>query len=284
MCYVNILPIAIKIEDSESELARLTFIFNRWAKLLSKYGKLDGNTLNDDFLAIAKVIKHTKITKQIKKAVLACRDSALTQNMIKLSESLLYALELMSTAQDAPELKQIRDDYADQGMTERYKPLSRRLSKEYIRKLNKDLVYTDVDLDDSRSAKLVRRIVEKRAAQQVYKNCNGSHNGNRFRQSVRRAKSFSLYFCNQYDSESLKRAAGSHWKIWYNPETGKKTLKKKHPYATCEEAQQACKMYCLNHPSEEFPMHVYKCGHCGNWHIGHDRQYVDSSSDAKCVS
>lgn len=57
MCYNAILPTTLSAEQFGNELTNLTFIFNRWLKMLMNYGKLDDSVLDDDFTAIAKVVK-----------------------------------------------------------------------------------------------------------------------------------------------------------------------------------------------------------------------------------
>lgn len=101
---------------------------------------------------------------------------------------------------------------ADQGMTERYAPLSRRLSREKIRRIDKEIMYAD--MENAGTSRLVRRIVEKRAAQAVHQSM-GSHDKstNRYRQSVRRATSFSLYNRTFAEYDAQLRAPGTHWKV-----------------------------------------------------------------------
>lgn len=57
MCYNAILPTTLSAKQFGNELSNLTFIFNRWLKMLMNYGKLDDSVLDDDFTAIAKVVK-----------------------------------------------------------------------------------------------------------------------------------------------------------------------------------------------------------------------------------
>lgn len=269
MCYVDVLPTAISIDNVNDEVMRLAFILNKWTKSIFKYGKIDGLTINKDFTTIAKAIQSVGVSRKAKNAIRSCRDCALTQETDKLVDSLARTLQVLCEEKMNPMVLQIKSHTDDQGMTEKYRPLSRRLSNEYIRKLNKDLLYADVDLEDSKRAKLVRRIVEKRAAQQVYKNCKGNRDGNRFRQDVRRAKSFSLFYCTQCDSNTLKRDGGSHWKVAFGDGTDEMCLKKKHSYATYEEALEACNRHKERHPDDNCPIHPYRCKYCGQWHIGH---------------
>lgn len=161
---------------------------------------------------------------------------------------------------------------ADQGMTERYAPLSRRLSREKIRRINKEIMYAD--MNDAVTSRLVRRIVEKRAAQTVHQSM-GSHdkNTNRYRQSVRRATSFCLYHRTFAEYDVQLRAPGTHWKV-VKQNNGKRVLRSKIAYDTYVEAMESCAHYMLYNPDELYAMTAYKCEHCGKWHIGHDRSHI----------
>lgn len=274
MCYTAILPTTAKAGNENSELLHLTYIFNRWMRLLTTYGKLDEETLQDDFTAIAKVIKLQGIKKDIKRAVQLCRDYALSEasKLTSLIRSLSLALNLMCKAQDNNELRKIKKAYADQGMTEKYRPLSKRLAKEKIRKIGREVIYTDRHTDDAETTKLVRRIVEKRAAQEAHKNA-GKHDRetNRYRHSIQRAVSFNLYNKKYTEYDAELRAPGTHWKVQTHSSKGKKVLVAKFSYNSYDEAVEACTRYMMVHPEDPRPMSAYRCDYCGKWHIGHER-------------
>lgn len=285
MCYTAILPTITMSAKLNTDLLNVTYVFNRWLKMLTSYGRLDQATLNNDFTAISKVIKGNNIKKTIKIAVAKCRDYALAgeASIIKLVEALTDTLEILCESQEDEHVKTLRHFYADQGMTERYKPLSKRLAREEIRKIGKKIAFTDAETDDAQTTKLVRRIVEKRAAQAVYRNSGkGAHHTNRFRQSVRRATSFSLYNSAFTDYDQEKRAHGTHWKVTFG-KNGKK-LKSKNSYNTYEEAVEACNQYNYYHPDDPRPMSAYKCEHCGKWHIGHERVCKDEQQELQEAS
>ena len=274
MCYTATLPSVIKSENLNSDLLNLTRIFNRWLKMLTSYGKLDEASLNDDFTAIAKVIKSQETKKDIKRAVQRCRDYALTTVMRieDLVKALMSALNLLCKAQENKELRKVKKAYADQGMTERYRPLTKRLAKEKIRKIGREVIYTDRHTDDAETTRLVRRIVEKRAAQEAHKNA-GKHDRetNRYRHSIQRAVSFNLYNKKYAEYDVELRAPGTHWKVQTHNSKGKKVLVAKFSYNTYEEAVEACTRYMMAHPEDQRPMSAYKCDYCGKWHIGHER-------------
>lgn len=274
MCYSATLPTVIKSENLNSDLLNLTRIFNRWLKMLTSYGKLDEVSLQDDFTAIAKVIKSHETKKDLKRAVQRCRDYALAAVMqiADLIRSLTSALNLLCIAQENKELRKVKKAYADQGMTERYRPLTKRLAKEKIRKIGREVIYTNRHTDDAETTRLVRRIVEKRAAQEAHKNA-GKHDRetNRYRHSIQRAVSFNLYNKKYAEYNAELRAPGTHWKVQTHTSKGKKVLVAKCSYNTYEEAVEARTRYMTAHPEDQRPMSAYKCDYCGKWHIGHER-------------
>lgn len=272
MCYSATLPTVIKSENLNSDMLNLTRVFNRWLKMLTSYGKLDETSLNKDFTAIAKVVKSPQTKKDIKRAVQRCRDYALAAvlQITDLVRSLTSALNLLCEAQENKELRKVKKAYADQGMTERYRPLSKRLAKEKIRKIGREVIYTDRHTDDAETTRLVRRIVEKRAAQEAHKNA-GKHDRetNRYRHSIQRAVSFNLYNKRYAEYDVELRAPGTHWKVQTHSYKGKKVLVAKFSYSTYEEAVEACTQYMMAHPEDPRPISAYKCDYCDKWHIGH---------------
>lgn len=272
MCYNAILPTTISAEQFCNELTNLTFIFNRWLKMLMNYGKLDDSGLDDDFTAIAKVVKANSVRKDIKRVVQRCLDYALSE-LVKIEDlirSLITALNIFCKALENKAVKRVEKSYADQGMTEKYRPLTKRLAKEKIRKIGRQVTFIDWHTDDKETTKLVRRIVEKRAAQNVHKTTRQKdRETNRYRQSVRRATSFSLYSKRYTEYDAQLRAPGTHWKVVRQNCKGKKNLAAKFSYNTYEEAVEACNRYMMDHPEVLRPMSAYKCDYCGKWHMGH---------------
>lgn len=79
MCYTAILPTTACMGNENSALLNLTYVFNRWLKMLTNYGKLDEAGLQEDFAVIASVLRSREISKEIKRAVQRCRDYALSE-------------------------------------------------------------------------------------------------------------------------------------------------------------------------------------------------------------
>ena len=269
-----ILPTAMNVNQFGSEVNNLIYVFNRWLKMLQNYGKLDPHGLNDDFTAIAKVIKSHSVANDIKRAVQNCRNYAVSPSCAPdvLVRALTSALKMLCDTQEIMAVKEVAQHYADQGMTERYRFLSKRLAKEKIRKLGREVIFTCRHTDDKDTTKLVRRIVEKRAAQTVYRQTGKKHrDSNRFRQSVRRAISFSLYNKDHADYDVRLRMPGTHWKVAYNKHTGEKMMIAKFSYNSYEDAMEAIRRHELYYPNDKCPMTAYICSYCGKWHIGHKR-------------
>lgn len=288
MCHTAILPTTLKSDQTDNINLRATYLFNRWLKMLKSYNGLDPTTINEDFALISRVIKSEEVKSNIKKAVTKCRDLALAGDDMReeLITALQRALKMLCREQDDTCIRRIKKSYADQGMTERYRPLSKRLERETIHRIGRSVNYTNSKTDSPEITKLVRRFVEKRAAQTVFKHSGKTvRQTNRFRQNVRRATSFSLYNATFTDYDVRKRAPGTHWRVLTIPSKGKKILKSKHSYNTFEEALIAANRYTVKHPEDIYPMVPYQCEHCGKWHIGHDRNSLPATvSSAQEVS
>lgn len=278
MCQTTILPTMLRAECVNTDLMRLTYVFNRWLKMLLSYGKLDETSLGTDLELMLKVMDNQSLTPRLKREISLCRFYAISEikSNQALTEALKKVLKKLCKFQEDGHVRRLKKVEADQGMTERYRPLSKKLEKEKIRRTGKPLSFMNINTDDSYEVKLIRRIVEKRAAQNVHR-LTSKHNKetNQFRQSVRRATSFSIYNTNFTDYDARKRAPGTHWRIYYTSK-GNKILKSKKGYESYEEAVEACNSYILAHPEDQLPMTAYKCDFCGKWHIGHDRTAKES--------
>ena len=190
-----------------------------------------------------------------------------------LSSQLRHTLKQLCHTLDSGSIKKVKKIRSDIGMSEFYRPLSRRLRKEKIRKVGKQLRYVDRNSNDAKTTKLVDRIIEKRAAQEVYKLWkNSAPDSNWYRQKIRRAKSFNLYNMDFSDYKAEERFRGTHWAVTYDYK-GKRRFRKKLSFDSMEEAEKASKSYNEAHPEQEYPMTAYQCAHCGKFHIGHDRYF-----------
>lgn len=281
-----ILPTVLSNDSANTSLMEITYVLNRWLKMLTNYGKLDECSLCSDIEIISRVIDSTQVVDNMWRAMVNCRYYAITKSgsVEYFMAQIEKTLKLLCRKQDCHEIRKIKRNRADQGMTERYRPLTKRLEKEKIRKLNKHMAYVDLDFDNSNDVKLIRRIVEKRAAQDVHQwNNSKNKETNEFRQRVRRATSFSLYQTSFTDYDARKRAPGTHWRIIRLSRKGKVILKSKKGYSSYEAALEACNRYVLSHPEDRIPMSAYKCEFCGKWHIGHDRETKTQDCTKDCI-
>lgn len=284
MCSTAIRPTFVKAENFDSQFSTLSFMFNRWLKMITDYGHLDERSINDDFTTISEALRDNDFPKQLKIILSKCRDYAMAGESF--IDGLKYTIKKMLNAlcrrMEEPAIRKIRKRMADQGMTERYAPLSRRLSLEKIRRINKEIMYAD--MEDAGTSRLVRRIVEKRAAQTVHHSMSSHDKStNRYRQSVRRATSFSLYHRTFAEYDAQLRAPGTHWKV-VKQKNGKRVLRSKTAYDNYEEAMEACAQYMLCNPDDIYSMTAYKCEYCGKWHIGHDRSQIKAAETVECYS
>lgn len=283
MSKTTIFPTAIKKDDVHNRIMQAIYIFNRWRKMLHDYGKLDPNTMDDDLLEIDLVLKDADVSGKARQMIATCRDSVLAESTPtkRLRKMLHNVLVRLCNEVEDETIRRVKATHADQGMTERYKPLSKRLEREKIHRINKEAIYTDTHTDSRSTTKLVRRFIEKRAAQDVHRNAGKrDKDTNRYRQNVRRATSFMLYNITFTDYDTEKRVNGTHWRVIYYARSNKpKRLKAKHSYNTYEAAAEACTRYMTRHIDDSRRMSPYKCSHCGKWHIGHAK-FDDTVSEA----
>lgn len=282
MCKKAILPTVMRAELVYSDTANLIYVFNRWLSVLDRYGKLDSH--QSDFTIIAKVIKKST-DKSIRRTVTNCRDYALAETISveDLRRCLRKALRLLSDTHDTDHLRKVKQACDDLGMTEKYSHLSKRLAREKIRKIGRTVLFTDDRADDANTLRLVRRFVEKRAAQAAYRLAKDRDlESNRFRQSVRRAVSFSLYKKRYVDYDVSLRISGTHWKVCKTKGMDPR-LVAKISYNSYEEAEAACNLHRRNHPDDPLPINPYICEYCGKWHIGHQRPQGTTDTSANPV-
>lgn len=157
------------------------------------------------------------------------------------------------------------------GQTERNSDVTKRLYSEKLRFLDgMCLRNIDVSITERRTAKKVRKIVEKRACQhffrqnkKVFRTC-----GNRSRHLMGRAISYELYTLGIVE-DTLEREISSHWKKEYDSLLDQIVLKKKVGYNTFDEAHKVAVGWNFTHTDDPNPVYPYLCPHCKKYHIGH---------------
>lgn len=281
----KILPILIEESDGDEVLMNLVCVLNRWIKMLETYGKLEEATINSDVRTIDLALPYLIRFENLRKQIAVCKYYAIHEgsHVMRFNEYIKNCLSFLKKVMEDGKVKQIRKNYENQGMTERYNPLARRLAKEKIRKIDKPFISAAID-DDKKTSKLVRRIVEKRAAQEVYRTGNYKEKyNNSFRQRVRRAVSFNLYKATAPEYDPKLRQYGTHWSVAYKSHVKGKYLISKKGYVTYEEALAASESYMACHPFELQKMQPYKCAHCTKWHIGHERTWSAIDEEVQLI-
>lgn len=126
-----ILPSVVKLDTVSNDLVKISYVFNRWINQLNTFGHLDSHSVTEDFNTIQRILKSRSIARKIKKAVASCRDRIISaySDVPKLSAYLTRTLEMISEHIEDSSIKKIRRRYADQGMTELYRPLLKRLKR-----------------------------------------------------------------------------------------------------------------------------------------------------------
>jgi hypothetical protein len=160
------------------------------------------------------------------------------------------------------------------GQQERYEHVTKAIFNEKLKCKNGTwLRNVDVTIEDSKIAKKVRRIIEKRMCQTYHKQHKElfHENGNQSRHNMKRAVSYELYIIGQVENiNKQSRGNSTHWKRQYDPITGKKVFKKKVGYKTIEEAKVSAIKLLHDKPWCSKTVNVYKCAYCDQYHIGHD--------------
>lgn len=168
-----------------------------------------------------------------------------------------------------------------QGKMKEYETITRKIYKEKLKFYNDtELKNFDIDLVDRVMTKKVRRIVEKRMCQEYHRKYGKSVNYGRFDYyQMKSATSFQLHNLGLAEcKKGYTRSQSTHWKKVYDPIEGKVVLKKKAGYTSYERALAAANEQVIRHPEDTRPVHVYKCAHCHQWHIGHFTPECDKVS------
>lgn len=274
MCYTMMMPTVLMVDNNNENLAKMVYILNNWTRMLVSYGKIDGDRMTEDFNLVQSILKCATIPKHIKRALTSCRDRLLKKNPIM--EDLIPYLKkvtaILCEELENEDIANIRNSRVDKRMTKRYRTLINKIENIRLKGTTTKLCDTDIETVDKHTARTVRRIVEKRAAQDVARsNKRGKEYGNAFRQTVRRATSFGLFASYREVVDSCHRDAYSHWSIITDKNNDTFIRKRKVGYNSEEEAMAACAEYMTAHPDNKMPMTAYLCPSCGKWHIGHER-------------
>lgn len=268
-------------------------ILNGWKNSIEKYNKLDSWKLREQLSTIGKYLRSNDDTKAIVKMVHLVRDCAIcpNPNMVQIHSQINKILNMDEVSKMSACLftKKINGRVKLQGQGERFKGETRRLFDERLRfKDNMLLRNFDIETENPKDSRKVRRIVEKRMCQAYHrKNRRADYDGSQRRNEhywMNRATSFQLYNIGQMENVgSVSGGYSTHWKREYDELTGQVVFKKKMVYSSEEEAMRAVKEWKINHLEDKRDITAYKCAICKKWHIGHKSDIKECMNETSCV-
>lgn len=254
-------------------------ILNGWKNSIEKYNKLDSWKAEEQFSALGKYLHCNDDSRDIVRLVRIIRDSAICPNPN--TDSLLSMISKVLDMVDVSKkticlfTKVANGRVKLQGQGERFKGETKRLFDERLRfKGNMLLRNFDIETENPKDSRKVRRIVEKRMCQAYHRrNRRTDYDDSQRRNEhywMNRATSFQLYNIGQMENVfSVSRGYSTHWKREYDEQTGQIVFKKKMAYSSEEEANKAVKEWQRTHPEDRREISAYKCAICKKWHIGH---------------
>lgn len=254
-------------------------ILNGWKNSIEKYNKLDTWKFEEQLSSLGKYLFNNNDSKDIVRLVRYIRDSAIcpNPNMRDLLSMIEKVLDMANTSKKSICLftKKVNGRVKLNGQGERFKGETKRLFDERLRfKDNMLLRNFDIETENPKDSRKVRRIVEKRMCQAYHRrNKRMEYDDSQRRNEhywMSRATSFQLYNIGQMENVgSVSRGYSTHWKKEYDEQTGQVVFKKKMAYSSEEEANQAVMEWKRNHPEDKREVTAYKCAICKKWHIGH---------------
>lgn len=254
-------------------------ILNGWKNSIEKYNKLDRWKAKEQFSAMGKYLHCNDDSRDIVRLVRLIRDSAISPNPN--TDSLLSMISKVLDMVDVSKkticlfTKVANGRVKLQGQGERFKGETKRLFDERLRfKGNMLLRNFDIETENPKDSRKVRRIVEKRMCQAYHRrNKRVDYDDAQRRYEhywMKRATSYQLYNIGQMENVgSVSRGYSTHWKREYDELTGQVVFKKKMVYSSEEEAVKAVKEWKINHLEDKRDITAYKCAICKKWHIGH---------------
>lgn len=257
----------------------LKSILNGWKNSIEKYNKLDTWKFEEQLSSLGKYLFNNNDSRDIVRLVRYIRDSAIcpNPNMRDLFSMIEKVLDMANTSKKSICLftKKVNGRVKLNGQGERFKGETKRLFDERLRfKDNMLLRNFDIETENPKDSRKVRRIVEKRMCQAYHRrNKRMEYDDSQRRNEhywMSRATSFQLYNIGQMENVgSVSRGYSTHWKKEYDEQTAQVVFKKKMAYSSEEEANQAVMEWKRNHPEDKREVTAYKCAICKKWHIGH---------------
>lgn len=254
-------------------------ILNGWKNSIEKYNKLDKWNFEEQFSSLGRYLRSNDDSKDIVRLVHFIRDSVVSPNLNV--KQLLYMIDKVMDMTEVSVkpvslfTKKSNGRVKLQGQGERFKGETKRLFDERLRfKGNMFLRNFDIETENPKDSRKVRRIVEKRMCQAYHRrNKRMDYDDSQRRHEhywMKRATSFQLYNIGQMENVGLVcRGNSTHWKKEYDEQTGQIVFKKKMAYSSEEEANEAVNEWHRSNPHDLREITAYKCAICKKWHIGH---------------
>ena len=253
-------------------------ILNGWKNSIEKYNKLDRWKAKEQFSAMGKYLHCNDDSRDIVRLVRLIRDSAISPNpnTDSLLSMISKVLDMVNVSKTICLFTKVANGRVKlQGQGERFKGETKRLFDERLRfKGNMLLRNFDIETENPKDSRKVRRIVEKRMCQAYHRrNKRVDYDDAQRRYEhywMKRATSYQLYNIGQMENVgSVSRGYSTHCKREYDELTGQVVFKKKMVYSSEEEAVKAVKEWKINHLEDKRDITAYKCAICKKWHIGH---------------
>lgn len=206
-------------------------VLQSWETSIMHFNKLDAWKLSDDLSKMSWFIRGRKGDKKLIDYVRYCRDNAMNENydINMLLGNVKKALDYISS-QYADEVC-IPERRIHEGQSKQYRDTTKALYHEKLKfKDNERLLNVDVTIEDKKTSKKVRKIIEKRMCQAYFKqNKDRFHeDNNRSKHNMKRAVSFQLHNMGQIeDIYNMRRERNTHWKVEFDQLSGNFVYKKK---------------------------------------------------------
>lgn len=268
-------------------------ILKGWKNSLEKYNKLDTWKYEEQLSSLGLYLRSNDDPKDIVRLVHLIRDGVICYN-----PNVKQLLSMINKVLDMTDItmqnvclftKKSNGRIKLQGQGVRFKGETKRLFDERLRfKGNMLLRNFDIETENPKDSRIVRRIVEKRMCQAYHrKNKRKDYDDSQRRHEnywMKRATSFQLYNIGQMENVgSVSRGNSTHWKKEYDEQTGQIVFKKKMAYSSEEEANKAVMEWQKDHPEDKREITAYKCAICKKWHIGHKSDMKECTENGNSV-
>lgn len=266
-------------------------ILKSWESSLERYGKLDSWKFSENVSFLSNYLRTHKQERQICNQLRLIRDMAIMpslniESMLRYIKAYLEATAPQKDYSVCLLTKRCNGRIKIEGQDARFKSETKKIFEEKLRFKGGSLLRNfDIETENAKDSRKVRRIIEKRMCQAYHrrhKNIDGNLHDNSRRYWMQRATAFQLYNIGQVEHvKYMSRGLSTHWKRVYDPQTGSVVFKKKMAYATREEALAAIANWYETHPEDNRTMQAYECRVCKKWHIGHKSIVLDICQESR---